>query len=310
MPNPRVVNPAPYVSSVVVDYVDQSGNAQSVSQATPMPVAVVSGGGGGGGSTPTGPAGTPNAAVVSVQGVSGGTGVPVLDAFQPTAATNWSSATAANAALAYSTAGYDTVVVEIDCAAGITGGQVVFEVSSGTSWKAVKAANISGYTTSAGPALAGGQALGFQVPVAGFPQFRVRLANAIKGNGNVTISVTLSSAPDVSLVTVGLDPSQPLPAGGNTIGTVLGPLAASPVVGQQTLTTSAAALPSNALQNSITLQALRGNTGTVYVGGAGVTANTGYPLAAGASVQLAVSNTSGVYILGTVAGDKAAFAGN
>jgi hypothetical protein len=38
---------------------------------------IANGGGGGGGGTPTGTAGTPNAAVVSVQGVSGGTAVPV-----------------------------------------------------------------------------------------------------------------------------------------------------------------------------------------------------------------------------------------
>ena len=42
-----------------------------------------SGGGGGGGSVPTGSAGSPTASVVSVQGVSGGTGIPVTGTFWP-----------------------------------------------------------------------------------------------------------------------------------------------------------------------------------------------------------------------------------
>lgn len=144
----------------------------------------------------------------------------LLDAFQSTVATIWTSATAVNTNVSYPTAGYDTVVIEIDADAGITGGQIVFEVNSGKSWKLVKAANIANYATSSGPNLSGSLAAGFQVPVAGFPQFRARLANAITGAGNVTVSVTLSSAPDTSLVTVGMDPTQPLPAGANLIGGV------------------------------------------------------------------------------------------
>jgi hypothetical protein len=55
------------------------GTCLPVSAANPMPVT----GGGGGGSTPTGTAGTPNASVVSVQGIGGGTAIAVSNASLP-----------------------------------------------------------------------------------------------------------------------------------------------------------------------------------------------------------------------------------
>lgn len=53
-----------------------NGTCLPVSASNPLPVTGGTGGGGGG-STPTGPAGTPNANVVTVQGISGGTVLPV-----------------------------------------------------------------------------------------------------------------------------------------------------------------------------------------------------------------------------------------
>jgi hypothetical protein len=58
------------------------------------------------------------------------------------------------------------------------------------------------------------------LPVAGYPSVRARLSTAIAGAGTVGLVCIVSSAPDVSLVTVGLDPNQPLPAGANTIGAI------------------------------------------------------------------------------------------
>ena len=49
------------------------GTVQGISGGTPVPVTIS----GGGGTVPTGTAGSPNAAVVSMQGVSGGTAVPI-----------------------------------------------------------------------------------------------------------------------------------------------------------------------------------------------------------------------------------------
>jgi hypothetical protein len=120
-----------------------------------------------------------------------------------------------------------------------------------------------------------------------------------------TPTFNLGTAPSL---TIGTLPA--LPAGTNSIGTVLGPLPAAPIVGQQTLTTSAAPLPSNALLNGIAITALPASTGTVYVGGSGVTAATGYPLGPGQSISFAVANASGIFIVGTNTTDKVAFAGN
>ncbi len=102
----------------------------------------------------------------------------------------------------------------------------------------------------------------------------------------------------------------PLAAGANLIGTVLGPLPGAPVTGQQTMTTTAVALPANALQNGLVVTALPANTGTIYLGAAGVSATTGYPLSPGQSMSFAVANASGISIIGTNATDRVAYAGN
>ena len=80
--------------------------------------------------------------------------------------------------------------------------------------------------------------------------------------------------------------------------------------GQQAATVSAVALPAQALVNGYVLKAMTGNTGILYIGPAGVTAATGYPLAVGEAISYAVTNASAIYFLGTVAGDKLAFTGN
>jgi hypothetical protein len=79
--------------------------------------------------------------------------------------------------------------------------------------------------------------------------------------------------------------------------------------GQQTTTGAAAPLSSQALSNSVTVQALPGNSGVVTVGGYGVTAGTGYPLAAGSTITLTAVNTSVINILGNGT-DKVAWMGN
>lgn len=74
---------------------------------------------------------------------------------------------------------------------------------------------------------------------------------------------------------------------------------------QQVVTASAAALTAQALVNGIAITAKSTNTGKVFVGGAAVTTTddgtgNGYPLSAGQSVTLSVSNASAIYIVGTL----------
>lgn len=68
------------------------------------------------------------------------------------------------------------------------------------------------------------------------------------------------------------------------------------VNGQQTVTTSAVALPSGALTEGVIVEALSTNTLSVFVGGTGVTTSTGYELQPGASVGIAVDNASRIYV--------------
>ena len=82
------------------------------------------------------------------------------------------------------------------------------------------------------------------------------------------------------------------------------------VSGQQTATASAVALPNKPLLNSIRLLAPSGNTGTIAVGPAGVSLTTGYVLAAGMTVDIAISNTNLIYMIGSNTTDKLYFVGS
>ncbi len=105
--------------------------------------------------------------------------------------------------------------------------------------------------------------------------------------------------------------ANPLPtvAAGGSMGNPNGHPAA-PCTGQQTVTTTAAALPNQALVNGIVVQALSANTGTVHVGAAGVTSASGYPLSAGQTVSFGVTNADAIHVLGENATDGVAFAGS
>ncbi len=68
-----------------------------------------------------------------------------------------------------------------------------------------------------------------------------------------------------------------------------------------TVTTSAQQAPNGKVTKGVTLTAGAANAAVVYVGGAGVTASTGYPLAAGVSLHLPVANANQIYFVGTAA---------
>ena len=153
-------------------------------------------------------------------GVSASNAVPIYDAYQAPAATTWTTTTTVNTAATFTTNGYDTVIVTLGTNAAFAGGVLVFEVYDGVSWMPVKAASIINYTTTAATiSPAANATVGYQVPVAGFPQFRVRLSSVLTA-GTLTVTGIISSAPDTSVITVGMDPGQPLPAGTNTLGGV------------------------------------------------------------------------------------------
>jgi len=80
--------------------------------------------------------------------------------------------------------------------------------------------------------------------------------------------------------------------------------------GQQTLSTSAAALPNYALKQTLTITAGSSNTGKVFIGPSGVTSSTGYVLSAGGSVSLTVSNSNVIYVLGANTSDTISWIAN
>jgi hypothetical protein len=61
---------------------------------------------------------------------------------------------------------------------------------------------------------------------------------------------------------------------------------------------------------SIVVKALVGNTGTIYVGGSGVSAANGFPLAPGDTVSLDISNTNVVWLDSSINAQSAAWMAN
>ncbi len=77
-----------------------------------------------------------------------------------------------------------------------------------------------------------------------------------------------------------------------------------------TLSTSAAALPSQALVNGLTCYPSSANTGTNYWGGTGLTTSNGVPMLPGKPFAVATNNANVVYILGTNTTDTVRCVGN
>jgi hypothetical protein len=92
----------------------------------------------------------------------------------------------------------------------------------------------------------------------------------------------------------------------------IGPIVNQPsfVANHQTATTSAAALPAQALVNGATVYALTTNVGIIYIGPSGVTTSTGWPLNPGDKMSFGVTNLSALYMVGQNTTDVLAYAGN
>lgn len=74
--------------------------------------------------------------------------------------------------------------------------------------------------------------------------------------------------------------------------------------GQKTVTTAGSRTQlTAAVSNSVTIKALVGNSGTIYVGGSNVSSSNGFALAAGDTVSFDVSNVGLVYIDSSVNGE-------
>ena len=151
------------------------------------------------------------------------TALPVIDAYQAPATVTWTSATTLNTVIAQGTAGYDGTGVTLIGSGTLSGGVITFEIYDGSSWLPAKINRLNSYngdTTFALTGITGGATQAWQADVAPFSQFRVRLSTVITGAGSVLVTLVSSSAPIVGPVTVGCDPSQPLPAGTNVLGGV------------------------------------------------------------------------------------------
>jgi hypothetical protein len=131
----------------------------------------------------------------------------ILDGYQAPVVATWNSSTVLNTALTVPTAGFDTCVVTHIPSGTITAGVITFEVFDGATWLPVKCAQVNSYATNS-TYMASSGSNAWQVPVSGFPQFRVRLSTQLAGTSPVAlITIVTSSAPDTSVCTVGLDPN-------------------------------------------------------------------------------------------------------
>lgn len=145
--------------------------------------------------------------------MSGLTDAGNFDAYQQPVAVTYTSATLVNTTLNFNTAGMDTVAVTIFTSGTITAGQVTFNVFDGAQWIPVKSPRISSYNTDSTYLMAGTSGIqGWNVPCASYPQFQIILNTTLAGtNATALITAIVSSAPDVSVVTAGLDPNSNLP---------------------------------------------------------------------------------------------------
>lgn len=85
------------------------------------------------------------------------------------------------------------------------------------------------------------------------------------------------------------------------------------VHGQKTVTTAGTDVVlagSNALVIGVTVKALAGNTGLIYVGLTGVTSSTGFELSAGEQIFIPITNTNVIFIDSSIDAQSVSFIGN
>lgn len=116
----------------------------------------------------------------------------------------WTSATAQNTTLVLNTVNWSTIAVSLNQGSTITGGTVIFEVCdnlNGTNWYPISMTATGGTATVTSYNLVASTNIAFQMNVAGFALFRVRLSSAIVGSATVNVGIVGSStAAEYSLV--------------------------------------------------------------------------------------------------------------
>ena len=80
--------------------------------------------------------------------------------------------------------------------------------------------------------------------------------------------------------------------------------------GQQDVTASSVALPTNSVTNSVVVKAMASNVINIFVGPSGVATTTGYELQPGqASPPLSVGNANEIFLIASTTGAKICFIG-
>ena len=202
----------------------------------------------------------------------------VCSVYMDPSVTTWNNATALNTAVAMNTAGMDTVALTISPSGTFTAGSIIFEVYDGAAWVYIKSARLSSYNTDSTFQLPNSTLQGWTVPTAGYPQFRFRLSTAITGTGVATITAIVSGAPDTSIVTAGLDPTQALHPGALTLNA------------QQFVAVSGSSAQSSAVNASTNRVVLTSTTGCWVAFGSNPTAS-----AAAGSIYLPPNVVSPAY---------------
>lgn len=115
------------------------------------------------------------------------------------------------------------------------------------------------------------------------------------GSDRTPIMIGLSYVDEESTVPIAVNPTTGYLLAETISGGIS--LPSTLVNGQQTVTTSAVALPSNALTQGVILESLSTNTVSIFIGGSGVTTTSGTELQPGASTSVAVSNLDVIYVI-------------
>ncbi|MCW2317987.1 hypothetical protein M2322_003552 [Rhodoblastus acidophilus] len=99
-------------------------------------------------------------------------------------------------------------------------------------------------------------------------------------------------------------------AGATKIGVATGGNPSTIYSVRVTAATTAAALPAQSLVNGIICKAPSTNTATIFIGPAGVTAATGYPLMPGEAISYGATNATAINFVGSNASDVLSCTGN
>jgi len=219
------------------------------------------------------------------------------DAFAQPIVTTWSTSTTLNTYVVGTSAGLDTIALTVSAGANITGGVISFYVFDGAAYIPIKCPSVSNYLTYSSYPLVANVTAGFTVPVAGYPAFQFQLTSAIttsSGPGTTLITTISSSAPDVSVTAVGIDPSstsQPVGSGSINTGQATVGASATLIVASRIGNGGNGAGGAGTGRTAVTIS--NNGTAVIFIGPAGVTTATGMAIYQNTSVTL--NTTAAIY---------------